>query len=262
MELAVCTWNLFHGRSRPATHADLASDFAAALGQHPWDVCGLQEAPPWWTRELAETLGASARGVRTSLTRGALPAAQEAVHRRSPETIGVRGAAANVLLVRPSAGEIVDHRVARLRRAPQRRTVHAVRLRRSDGEHWWVANVHTHNRPESAAAADTIRALAAVERWAGAEPAVLLGDLNLSAPQGLSRVHGWEHLHGHRVDHILGRGVGAGHRGGGLAVVSAGAAAIAGEGRHGNAYADVARLPEGPELSDHRIVGLTVARRY
>lgn len=237
--LTVASWNLFHGRSRPATRADLVDAFADALAAQPWDVCGLQESPPWWTRELAAALGASAVSVRTSLTRGAFPAVQERVHRRDPERIGVHGAAANVLLVRPQAGEIVDHRSARLRRAPQRRSVHAVRLRRAGGEHWWVANVHTHNKPESAAAADAVRAMTAVDAWAGGEPAVLLGDLNLATPQGLARVHGWDHLHGHRVDHVLGRGI-----------VAA-----------GGAYATVAKLPDGPELADHRIVGLRLARR-
>ncbi len=237
--MAVCTWNLFHGRSRPATHADLVDEFAAALAKHPWDVCGLQEAPPWWTPELATRLGASARSARTSLLRGVLPAVQEWVHRRDPETLGVNGAGANVLLVRPQAGEIVDHRVATLRRLPQRRTMHAVRLRRPSGEHWWVANVHTHNKPESKAAADTIRALGILGEWAGGEPAVLLGDLNLAAPQGLVRVEGWEHLAGHRVDHVVGHGVRA----------------------DGDAFSEVLRRPSGEELSDHRIVGLRVTAR-
>ncbi len=239
MALTVCSWNLFHGRSRPATRANLIGAFAAALDEHPWDVCGLQEAPPWWARDLADALGARAHSVRTSLLRGALPALQEEIHRRDPERLGVRGAASNVLLVRPSAGEVVAHRVARLRRAPQRRTAHAVQLRRPDGTAWWIANVHTHNKPESAAAADTLRALHAAGRWAGSAPVVLLGDLNLAAPQGLARVEGWEHLHGHRVDHVVGRGLGAA----------------------GGAYAEVARMATGPELSDHRIVGLRVACR-
>ena len=237
MATGVCTWNLFHGRSRPATSADLVDEFAGALAERPWEVCGLQEVPPWWAAELASALGASARSARTSLARASLPAAQERIHRRDPETLGVRGAATNVLLVRPQAGQIVDHRVARLRRLPQRRSVHAVRLRRaSDGAHWWVANVHTHNRPESEAAADTILALRLIASWAGAEPVVLLGDLNLAAPQGLARVEGWDYLSGHRVDHVLGRGVLA----------------------EGGAYAEIVRRPSGEELSDHRMVGLRV----
>ncbi|MBJ7471864.1 MAG: endonuclease/exonuclease/phosphatase family protein [Solirubrobacteraceae bacterium] len=242
MALAVCTWNLFHGRSRPGTNADLVTDFAAALAAREWDVCGLQESPPWWTRELAQALGASARSARTSWVRAAAPGWQERTHRQDPERLGVKGAGANVLLVRPSAGEIVDERQSTVRWLPQRRSVHAVRLRRPDGSHWWVANVHTHNKPESQAARDTIRTLATVAAWAGDEPTVVLGDLNLAAPQGLVRVEGWEHLHGHRVDHIVARGL----RPAGGSLASAGA------------YAEIAWLRPGVELADHHVVGLSV----
>lgn len=235
--LAVCTWNLFHGRTQPEpTHADLVDEFAAALDACPWDVAGLQEVPPWWAAQLGERLGASVRTVRTSLVRAALPRLQEWVHRRDPETIGVRGAGANVLLIRPAAGIVTAERSATLRWLPQRRTVHAVRLERPDASAVWIANVHTHNRPESKAAADTIRALGHADGWARGEPAVLLGDLNLPTPQGLARVAGWTHVHGHRVDHVLGRGV---------------------EAADGT-FAEVSRLAPERALSDHRIVGASV----
>lgn len=235
--LAVCTWNLFHGRTQPApTHADLVDEFAAALGARPWDVCGLQEVPPWWATQLGHATGASVRTTRTSLERGLLPRWQERTHRKDPERIGVHGAGANVLLVRPSAGMITAERSATLRWCPQRRTVHAVRLERQRGTAVWIANVHTHNKPESKAALDTIRALGIVDAWAGSEPAVLLGDLNLAHPAGVARVEGWELLHGHRVDHVLGRGV---------------------EPADGT-FAEVARLRSDAALSDHRIVGLSV----
>lgn len=239
MPLAVCTWNLFHGRSQPATRRGLLPEFAAALAAHPWEVCGLQEAPPWWSRELGVALGASVRSTRTSLLRAAFPRLQEALGRRDPELLGVRGAAANVLLVRPSAGVIVDHRSATLRRFPQRRTVHAVRLRRADGTHCWVANVHTHNRPESGAAADLRRTLERCADWADGEPLVVLGDLNLPTPQGLTQVQGMNWLYGQRVDHILGRGV----------VPTIPPAS----------YAHRAQLPGDVTLSDHRLVGTSVA---
>lgn len=237
MALAVCTWNLFHGRTQPAsTRADLVDAFAAALGAHPWDVCGLQEVPPWWAGQLGRALGASVRTTRTSLERSALPRTQERIHRRDPERIGVRGAGANVLLIRPSAGIVTAERSASLRWLPQRRTIHAVRLERPSGAAVWVGNVHTHNKPESEAALDTIRALELMGGWAGDDPAVLVGDLNLPTPQGLARVAGWEHLHGHRVDHVLGRGV----------------------ARTGGTFAEVARYSADAALSDHRLVGSSV----
>lgn len=235
--MRVCTWNLFHGRARPPERRDLVDAFAAALDAQPWDVCGLQEVPPWWARELGEALGASVRTARTSLARAAFPGWQERTHRADPERLGVAGAGANVLLVRPSAGEILTHREATLRRLPQRRTLHAVELVRPGGARVWVGNVHTHNRPESRAALDTIAALRTLAAWSRATPAVLLGDLNLAAPEGLAAVEGWTHLHGHRVDHVVGRGV---------------------EAAPGGTFAEVAQLSPETALSDHRIVGLRV----
>lgn len=137
--------------------------------------------------------------------RGALPQVQRKIH-ADPERLGVRGAAVNVLLVRPSAGEIADHCTLTLRRAPQRRTMHAVELARPHGHRWWVANVHSHNRPIPAAERDTALALRALGRWAGAQPALLLGDLNLDA-QGAERCTrraGLELLASDRVDHLVG----------------------------------------------------------
>lgn len=237
MPMTVASWNLFHGRTQPPTRANLLGAFGAALAEHPWDVCGLQEAPPWWAVPLGRQLGASVRSARTSLVRGALPGLQQAVHDRDPERIGVRGAAANVLLVRPGAGRIDQHRVAVLRHLPQRRTVHAVRLVRPHGRGIWIANVHTHNRPESLAAADLVRALRIAAAWAGDERLVVLGDLNLVAPQGLAAVEGFAWLHGHRVDHVLARGLRA----------------------DGGAYADRVQPRPGLTMSDHRLVGVRVA---
>lgn len=248
MPLRVATWNLFHGRSQPATRADLLPAFTDALAASPWDVCGLQEVPPWWPAELGERLGASVRVARTSLLRAAMPGAQRRVHRRDPEVIGVRGAAVNALLVRPSAGAIVGHRVARLRRAPQRRTMHGVQLARPDGTRTWVVNLHAHNRPLDAAARDVHLALATAQAWAHHDaapqpdaPLVVLGDLNLKAPAaaGVGQTLGFTHVHGHHVDQILAAGWGS------LTV-------------H-DRFAGRMRLPGGgPALSDHRLVVATV----
>ncbi len=235
--MTVATWNLFHGRTEPPTRANLLSAFAAALRTKPWDVCGLQEVPPWWAAELGERTGASARMVRTSLVRGAFPGLQKAVHDRDPERLGVRGAGANVLLVRPDAGAIEQHRTAVLRCLPQRRTLHAVRLVRPSGRGIWIANVHTHNRPESSAAADLIRALRVARAWAGDERLIFLGDLNLLQPQGVASVEGLSWLHGQRVDHILGRGLRA----------------------DGGAYAERIQPRPGLTMSDHRLIGVRIA---
>lgn len=239
--MRVATWNLFHGRSQPATRDDLLPAFAAALADAPWDVCGLQEVPSWWPGPLAETLGASVRVARTSLLRAALPGIQRAVHTRDPEVLGVRGAAVNVLLVRPAAGRIVAHRAATLRRAPQRRTMHGVELRRADGSRAWVMNLHAHNRPLDAAARDVHRALWIARRWAGDAPAVVLGDLNLKAPAAaaVAQTAGFAHVHGNHVDQILARGW----------------QPLEIDAR----FAGRMRVPGGgPALSDHRLVVATI----
>ncbi|MDO9355143.1 MAG: endonuclease/exonuclease/phosphatase family protein [Solirubrobacteraceae bacterium] len=235
--MTVATWNLFHGRTQPPTRANLLGAFSAALAEREWDVCGLQEVPPWWVAGLAAGTGSSARMARTSLLRSAWPRAQAAIHDRDPERIGVRGAGANVVLVRPEAGRIDQHRMAVLRRAPQRRTLHAVRLVRPRGRGIWIANVHTHNRPESQAAVDLVRALRVARGWAGDERLVLLGDLNLTHPQGLASAEGFAWLHGQRVDHVLARGLRS----------------------DGGAYADRVQPRKDRTMSDHRMVGVRIA---
>jgi hypothetical protein len=73
---------------------------------------------------------------------------RRAVARRWPDLIKSNGGGANAILVRGAAP--VEHRVARLRRLPERRVVHAVRL--AGGP--WVANLHAQVRPHAAARAD------------------------------------------------------------------------------------------------------------
>lgn len=235
--MTVATWNLFHGRTEPPTRANLLPAFGAVLAAAEWEVVGLQEVPPWWAGPLGVATGASVRTVRTSLWRSALPAAQAAIHDRDPERIGVRGAGMNVLLVRPGAGRIDQHRTAVLRRATQRRTLHAVRLVRPSGRGIWIANVHTHNRPEAAAERDLGLALRRAASWAGGERLVLLGDLNLLDPRSLADGYGYAWLHGQRVDHLLGRGLRAA----------------------GGAYARRIQPRPGLTMSDHRLIGVRIA---
>src|ERR671929_210447 len=64
--LRVLTWNLYHGRSRPAQRRSLLREFAAALASWEWDVALLQEVPPWWPPGLARACDADARSVLTS----------------------------------------------------------------------------------------------------------------------------------------------------------------------------------------------------
>ncbi len=237
--LLVATWNLFHGQAHAAggDQAVAIEAFADALVARRWDCLALQEVPPGWAGELGRRLGASVRESRTSLWRSLLPALQARLMGRRRGDLGVRGAAVNAILVRGGATAILEHRSAALRRFPQRRTVHGVRLRRPDGSTLWFCNAHTHNRPLAAAGADTAEALQIVGDWAGDAPVILAGDLNLPDPSGLAAVAGFTVLHGHRVDHILARSARA----------------------NGSAYADRVELAPGVTLADHRIVGVRVS---
>jgi len=116
-----------------------------------------------------------------------------AISVRNPDILKSWGGGANAILVR---GEpILDHRSQRLRRTPEARWVHGVRL--AGG---WVVNVHSQNHPEAAALADTEEAIAAAREWAGAGPLVFGGDINLTRPPDFP---GLMHVARHGVDHLF-----------------------------------------------------------
>jgi endonuclease/exonuclease/phosphatase family metal-dependent hydrolase len=187
----VLTWNLFHGRSRPPSGRSLQREFAATLAGWEWDVALLQEVPPWFPEPLAAAAGAEQRIQLTS--RNWLLGLRRAISVRNPDILKSNGGGCNAILVRGAA--ILDHRALRLRRAPEARWVHGVRL--PDG---WVVNVHSQNHPEALALADTQRAIAAAREWAAGAPLIFGGDINLKHPPefpGLVRVAG------NHVDHLF-----------------------------------------------------------
>jgi len=191
----VLTWNLFHGRALPNAGRDLLPEFQAALAGWDWDVALLQEVPPWWPTPLAQASGASARMVRTS--RNLLPWLRRAIAIRFPDIIKSNGGGANAILVR---GEpIAEHRKLTLRRWPERRTMHAVRV----GERW-IGNLHAQVHSESRSQADLRKASAALLAWAGpSAPVVLGGDTNTRRPNA----PGLAVAGGHDVDFIVARGL-------------------------------------------------------
>lgn len=216
--MRVLTWNLFHGRSVPGAGRDLRDAFAAALAGWDWDVALLQEVPPWWPPHLP---GDDRSSVRTS--RNALLPLRRRLAERWPDAMKSSGGGANAILVR---GARIEERAARrLRRRPERRVVHAVRL----GD-LWVANLHAQVRPHAAARADVDAAAAAVAAWADGRPAILGGDFNVREP----RAAGFAHAGGHGVDHVLVRGHGL--------------------------VAEAVEVPDRGTLSDHAPVLVTIAR--
>jgi len=168
----VLSWNLFHGRSLPATNRSLYGEFAAKLGQWSWDVALLQEVPPWWPAPLARELGVEQCSALTS--RNALPALRRALAERRPELLKSNGGGCNAIL---SRSPIAEHSTLGLRRWPERRVAQLARLQ--DGT--CVVNLHASTRPA--------RAVQELERlwtyaldWAVADRLILGGDLNLRRP--------------------------------------------------------------------------------
>ncbi|HEV7804450.1 MAG TPA: endonuclease/exonuclease/phosphatase family protein [Solirubrobacteraceae bacterium] len=193
--MRVLTWNLFHGRAVPGAGRDLQAEFAHALAGWEWDVALLQEVPPWWPPALARACAADERSAPTS--RNALPAARRALATRWPDVVKSNGGGANAILVRGIA--IADERRLVLRRWPERRVCHAVKL----GDGTWCANLHAQVHSPQRAERDIARAAAATLAWTDGAPAVLGGDFNVRTPAA----HGFARLGGSGVDHVLGHRV-------------------------------------------------------
>ncbi|MHB8657546.1 MAG: endonuclease/exonuclease/phosphatase family protein [Solirubrobacteraceae bacterium] len=169
----VLTWNLMHGRSIPSAGRDLLPEFAAVLRMWEWDVALLQEVPPWWPARLGAALGAEHRLVLTS--RNALLPLRRAIARHAPDLIKSNGGGCNAMLARTGAGAVVEHRLRRLCRWPERRWMHAVR--RADGV--WIGNLHATCHNEDRARHDSALAAETLLGWARGAPAILGGDFNV-----------------------------------------------------------------------------------
>lgn len=189
------TWNLFHGRAVPERRHALLDEFSAQLASWTWDAALLQEVPPWWPPVVARACGASARTALTS--RNQLLCLRRFVAERRPDLIKSGGGGANAILVRGTG--IAEHRRVTLRRLPERRVMHAVRL---DGG-TWVANLHATAHVEARAREDVEVARRALRAWTGGAPVVFGGDFNLRSPA----VEGFAEVAGHGVDHITVRGL-------------------------------------------------------
>jgi endonuclease/exonuclease/phosphatase family metal-dependent hydrolase len=196
--MRVLTWNLFHGRARPSAGRDLEREFTAMLAGWEWDVALLQEVPPWWPPGLASAAGATHATALTS--RNSLLPLRRALATRRPDLMRSQGGGANAILVR---GErIAQHARRRLRVWPERRSMHAVRLEASG---LWVANTHASKNERDRPRADAAIAVETLLRWGRGAPALVLGgDLNVFDPRPIA---GFTHAGGHRVDHVMARGL-------------------------------------------------------
>ena len=190
--MRILTWNLYHGRARPPAGRELFEEFAAAIAGWEWDVALLQEVPPWWPLPLAERARASMRMGITG--RNELLPLRRFVADRWPDLIKSNGGGSNAILVRGAA--IADHRKLLMRRLPERRWMHAVRL--DTGA--WIGNLHAEKQPRPRPARDIARAAEALRAWSAGAPLVALGgDFNIRDPH----VEWLPHRSGRGVDHVL-----------------------------------------------------------
>jgi endonuclease/exonuclease/phosphatase family metal-dependent hydrolase len=191
----VLTWNMFHGRAVPEERRSLLAEFASRLASWEWDVALLQEVPPWWPARLGAACGASARTALTSRN-WLLPVTRPLAERR-PDLLRSWGGGANAILVRRE--RVLEHGAHTLRRWPERRLVHGVRL--ASGV--WVSNVHAQAHSEARAQADVGAAGTWTIPQSQGAPAILGGDMNTRAPAA----PGFAPAAGHGVDHVLVRGL-------------------------------------------------------
>jgi endonuclease/exonuclease/phosphatase family metal-dependent hydrolase len=229
----VVTWNLYHGRDFPpnealltwrsrlfriterdATHAQvnrpLFGEFASVLDAFPWDIALLQEAPPRWQRPLAERTGAASAIALTS--RNFLPALRGAIAEWNPDLIASNEGGSNQILVRPPFAIDEVRRLTLVQHLPERRRMLWARL--DGGPPLCVATLHATAGEPAVAAGEVERAAAQALDWAGDDPLILGGDINVQPrqePEMFERLR--EHLGvasptaPKGLDHVFARGL-------------------------------------------------------
>jgi endonuclease/exonuclease/phosphatase family metal-dependent hydrolase len=227
----VLSWNLYHGRDFPPdpalftwrsrilrvterndTHAQvnrpLLEEFADLIGGLEWDVALLQEAPPRWFGALAARLDAS--GALALTSRNLIPACQRRLADWNPDLLGSTEGGSNQLLVR---GRIVEVRRLLLTRRPERRRMLWARVVLAEGR-IAVANLHASAGLPLRAAAEVEAAAERAVGWAGDDPLVFGGDLNLRPrrePEPFARLRERFELRDptdpDAIDHLLVRGL-------------------------------------------------------
>lgn len=229
MRITALTWNVFHGRDHPpdpelitwrswllgteernATHVqvnrDLFDEFAGMLAAARWDVALLQEFPPRWGHRMARACGADMQLTLTS--RNWLGALRTPIASRRPDLMGAWEGGANVIFARNALHSRLGAKEVVLRGPPERRMVTLARL----DPGLVVANLHA-SGPSPLAAEDTRMAAEAAVGWAGDDPLILGGDLNVSPAESgvfdeLARRFGLGPPTGARsIDHLLTRGL-------------------------------------------------------
>lgn len=226
------SWNLFHGRDHPPdarlltarsrilrvterneTHAqvnrDLFAEFAGLLDGWDWQVALLQEAPPRWLEPLGRWCRASGATVLTS--RNSLAFLRAGAARINPDLIASNEGGSNMVLVR-HPGRVLEVRRVTLARRPERRRMLLARLALPAGGRVAVACVHLSVPSTGHGRDEVVRAAEEAVAFAGHDPLVLGGDLNLRPahePEAFAELRerfGLSAPTGPRaIDHLLGR---------------------------------------------------------
>ncbi|MBA3299465.1 MAG: endonuclease/exonuclease/phosphatase family protein [Thermoleophilaceae bacterium] len=234
MVVTALTWNLYHGRDHPperslftwrsrllrrtelgTTHAQvnapLFHEFAGLLAGWEWQLALLQEAPPRWLSRLGRRCEAG--GVSALTSRNLLAPVRAALAEWNPDLIASGEGGSNMILVRRPARIVAVERVT-LARRPERRRLLLARVQLAGGGHLAVANMHLSVPSTRQGSTEVMRAAATAVRFAGGDPLLFGGDLNLrpARDQGV-----FEHLrerHGlvgptspQSIDHLLARGL-------------------------------------------------------
>jgi endonuclease/exonuclease/phosphatase family metal-dependent hydrolase len=233
MVVRALSWNLFHGRDHPPdpslntlrsrllgiaerneTHVQvnhsLRDEFAGLLAAGDWHLALLQEAPPRWLRALCRTAGAD--GVSALTARNGMAALRGWLADRNPDLLGSWEGGSNQLLVRPP-WRIVETRRLWLTHHPEGRRMLWARLA-APAETLCVANLHAAAHDRAAAGRQVTRAAERAVEWAGGDPLVFGGDLNLrpaTSPGVFDRLHErlglGPPLAPASVDHLMVRGL-------------------------------------------------------
>ena len=197
--LRALSWNLFHGRDHPPdarldtlrsrllrrtergpTHAQvnrpLLDEFAGLLDGWNWQVALLQEAPPRWLVPLARRCRANGASALTS--RNTLAFARTTLAQLNPDLIASNEGGSNMLLVR-APGRIAEVERITLASRPERRRMLLARLELGGGRRVAVACVHLSVPNTGQGQDEAVRGAERAIEFAGADPLVFGGDLNL-----------------------------------------------------------------------------------
>lgn len=227
------TWNLYHGRDHPpdrslntwgsrllrrtalgGTHAQvnrsLLDPFSEVLAGWAWDVALLQEAPPRWLRPLARRCSAGGAGALTS--RNLFASLRAALADWNPDLVASGEGGSNIVLVRAPMRVSAVKRVT-LAERPERRRMLLARVE-APGGRVAVANMHLSVSSTGQAPSELADAARHATAFAGEDPLLFGGDLNLRPARepavfeelrerfGLARPTAPE-----AIDHLLARGL-------------------------------------------------------